>query len=69
MEEKRNRQEWGDSSFYLDIEEFSVLFLITLLEKNDKENLSKKELTILSDLITSLKEAIQSKKVRDEKRK
>ncbi|AYV57696.1 type II toxin-antitoxin system RelE/ParE family toxin [Leptospira yasudae] len=59
----------GIRVFYLDIEELSVLFLITLLEKNDKENLSKKELTILSDLVTSLKEVIQSKRARHEKRK
>ncbi|WP_082294610.1 hypothetical protein [Leptospira noguchii] len=51
------------------MEEFSVLFLITLLEKNDKENLSKKELTILAELVTSLKELIQSKRIRHEKRK
>ncbi|MDI7224924.1 addiction module toxin RelE [Leptospira santarosai] len=55
--------------FYLDIEEFSVLFLITLLEKNDKENLSKKELVVLAGLVTSLKELIQSKRAQHEKRK
>ncbi|MDI7204394.1 hypothetical protein [Leptospira santarosai] len=55
--------------FYLDIEEFSVLFLITLLEKNDKENLSKKELVVLAGLVISLKELIQLKRAQHEERK
>ncbi|WP_032922196.1 type II toxin-antitoxin system RelE/ParE family toxin [Leptospira santarosai] len=59
----------GVRVFYLDIEEFSVLFLITLLEKNDKENLSKKELVVLAGLVTSLKELIQSKRAQHEERK
>jgi hypothetical protein len=47
---------------YVDIEEFEILFLITLLEKNDLENLSKAKLKILGQLTLDLKESIKSKR-------
>ena len=52
----------GIRVFYVDIEEFEILFLITLLEKNDLENLSKAKLKILGQLTLDLKESIKSKR-------
>lgn len=49
----------GIRVFYLDVEEFEILFLITLLEKNDKENLSKAQLKILGQLTLTLKDALK----------
>lgn len=52
----------GIRVFYVDFEEFEIVFLITLLEKNDKENLTKSELTILYNLVARLKEILKSGK-------
>lgn len=49
----------GVRIFYLDIEEFEIIYLITLIQKNDSDNLSKSELNILSNLVIKLKEAIK----------
>lgn len=49
----------GIRVFYLDIEEFEILFLITLLEKNDKENLSKAQLKTLGQLTVDLKDSVK----------
>ncbi|MCW7491000.1 hypothetical protein CH372_17325 [Leptospira meyeri] len=49
----------GIRVFYLDVEEFEILFLITLLEKNDKENLSKAQLKVLGQLTLVLKDSLK----------
>ncbi|PKA23517.1 hypothetical protein CH381_25395 [Leptospira sp. mixed culture ATI2-C-A1] len=49
----------GIRVFYLDVEEFEILFLITLLEKNDKENLSKAQLKVLGQLTLALKDSLK----------
>ncbi|WP_244936970.1 hypothetical protein [Leptospira brenneri] len=49
----------GIRVFYLDVEEYEILFLITLLEKNDKENLSKAQLKVLGQLTLVLKDSLK----------
>ncbi|TGK45977.1 type II toxin-antitoxin system RelE/ParE family toxin [Leptospira kanakyensis] len=58
-----NKKGFGKSSgirvFYLDVEEFEILFLITLIEKNESENLTKAELKILGQMTLVLKESLR----------
>ena len=52
----------GIRVFYVDMEEFEILFLISLLEKNDQENLSKSKLKILGQLTLELKDSIKRRR-------
>lgn len=49
---------------YTDFEEYEVTYLITAFTKNEQENLSAKEKTVLKKLVKALKnEAANSRKV------
>ncbi len=49
---------------YTDFEEYEVTYLITAFTKNDQENLSAEEKTVLKKLVKALKnEAANSRKV------
>ena len=52
----------GIRVFYVDMEEYEILFLISLLEKNDQENLSKSKLKILGQLTLELKDSIKRRR-------
>ncbi|BDA80218.1 hypothetical protein LPTSP3_g31480 [Leptospira kobayashii] len=59
----------GIRVFYLDLEEFGTTFLISLIEKNDQENLSKAQLKILSQLVQTLKDNMKKGRVTNGKTK
>ena len=45
----------GVRIFYLDLETKCILFLIALISKNEKENLTKSQISTLADLVNQLK--------------
>ncbi|MES2615704.1 MAG: hypothetical protein V4591_09845 [Bdellovibrionota bacterium] len=48
----------GIRVFYLDLENVCVLFLLTLISKNEKENLTKSEILRLAEFATALKKGV-----------
>lgn len=59
----------GIRVFYLDLEEFGTTFLISLIEKNEQENLSKAQLKILSELVQNLKDNMKRGRIKNGKTK
>lgn len=66
---KNSGKSSGIRVFYLDLEEFEVVFLLTLLEKNEKENLSKAQLKVLGSLSIQLKESMKNKGIYEKRKK
>ncbi|EMY70105.1 hypothetical protein [Leptospira vanthielii] len=69
MEKETHRKEFGHPSFLLDLEEFGTTFLISLIEKNEQENLSKAQLKILSELVQNLKDNMKKGRIKNGKTK
>lgn len=59
----------GVRVLYADFPEFEKIYFFTLFSKNEKDNISKKEKTILGHMITKLHDALKRNVKKDEKRK
>ena len=47
---------------YVDFEEFSIIYLLAIFEKNDQENLSRAECNILKKKIELLEKSLKQAK-------
>lgn len=57
----------GIRILYVDFPDFEVTYLVSLIKKSEKENLSDSDKRIISDIINSIESNLKSKKIKGDK--